>query len=576
VIRRVLVVAHGFPSHDMPGRGSFVADHVAALRAAGTEVDVASFETVQVGGGSAERARRLAVAEAAWARAVSDPSALTPSRDRDTAGIAVARLPVVRTWGQMDGSEAVEQAARHAAVLAPFGRAHAARAVRAGRPLELIHAHTGLPDGLAALSLASELGLPLVVTEYDSTLPGRLSNEGAAAAYQRLAASARVVAVSRALADRIGAALAGSGVPVPALAVLPNLVPLDRFPAPSGEPRDDDELLWVGALAEHKGIETLLRAAAIARARRPALHLRMIGGATAAESARWAALARELSVGDAVAVEPAAEREAVARAMRHAGLFVHASPWETFGMVAAEALASGLPIAATPSGGVPEIVGSDGSAGEIAAAPGPEALAEAIVALRDRIDAIDRAGLRRDVVARFGPDAVMTATAAVYEAARPVSATAPTAAVGPGPDASGLGVEPGSAMVVATRPSSAARVAALPVRTAFPVLVVGAPTPAAAPGLAARALGRIARSLPGAGPGPAPDRTTDLHASIRSTWSDVRAAAGAGRPVIVAADADDVAVVLDALGAAAVGDLAPGSLRWLADRQDASADAVGR
>ena len=318
----------------------------------------------------------------------------------------------------MDGSEAVEQAARHAAVLAPFGRAHAARAVRAGRPLELIHAHTGLPDGLAALSLASELGLPLVVTEYDSTLPGRLSNEGAAAAYQRLVASAQVVAVSRALADRIGAAMAGSGVPVPALAVLPNLVPLDRFPAPSGEPRDDDELLWVGALAEHKGIETLLRAAAIARARRPALHLRMIGGATAAESARWAALVRELSIGDAVVVEPAAEREAVARAMRHAGLFVHASPWETFGMVAAEALASGLPVAATPSGGVPEIVGSDGSAGEIAAAPGPEALAEAIVALRDRLDAIDRAGLRRDAVARFGPDAVLAATAAVYDAAR--------------------------------------------------------------------------------------------------------------------------------------------------------------
>jgi hypothetical protein len=41
---RVLVVARGYPSFDAPGRGSFVADHVTALRDAGAEVVVTSFE----------------------------------------------------------------------------------------------------------------------------------------------------------------------------------------------------------------------------------------------------------------------------------------------------------------------------------------------------------------------------------------------------------------------------------------------------------------------------------------------------------------------------------------------------
>ena len=53
---RVLVVARGYPSFDAPGRGSFVADHVMALRDAGAEVVVASFETVQARGPQAGRA----------------------------------------------------------------------------------------------------------------------------------------------------------------------------------------------------------------------------------------------------------------------------------------------------------------------------------------------------------------------------------------------------------------------------------------------------------------------------------------------------------------------------------------
>ena len=85
-------------------------------------------------------------------------------------------------------------AARHAAPLLAFGRALAARSAADGSPIEVIHAHNGLPDGVAALSLAAELGVPLVVTEHDSTLSDRLRRPEAAATYRELLTRANRIA----------------------------------------------------------------------------------------------------------------------------------------------------------------------------------------------------------------------------------------------------------------------------------------------------------------------------------------------------------------------------------------------
>ena len=101
---RVLVVARGYPSFDAPGRGSFVADHVTALRDAGAEVVVTSFETVQARGPQAEREAAADAAERVWHGTLTDPAALTVGGRFGADRVPVARLPVVRTWGTMDGS----------------------------------------------------------------------------------------------------------------------------------------------------------------------------------------------------------------------------------------------------------------------------------------------------------------------------------------------------------------------------------------------------------------------------------------------------------------------------------------
>jgi glycosyltransferase involved in cell wall biosynthesis len=561
---RVLVVARGYPSFDAPGRGSFVADHVAALRDAGAHVVVASFETVQARGPQPERAAAAEAAEALWGQTLSDPAALTPGGRFGADGVPVARLPVVRTWGAMDGSEVPVMVARHRASLVVFGEALAA----AGYRFDVVHAHNGLPDGAAAARLASGLRVPLIVTEHDSTLPDRLVDPGAAAAYRDLLSTATVVAVSQALADRVAARLSGPGRPAAALhGVLANVVPLGRFGPPStSDPRDLDELLWVGARAPHKGFETLLRAFAAVHDRRAALHLRAIGPSTPDDERRWHELIDGLGIRGAVDLEPATGREEVGAAMRRAGLFVHPSRFETFGMVAAEALASGLPVAATPSGGVESILGGDPQRGEVASAPTPEALADAIERLRDRLQSIDRSALRETIEGRYAPEIVAGRTLTLYQEAGARDVAEPSAsATRPGSDRRPIV----AAVVVGTHGSTAARVDALP-DGPLPIRLV---RPGAAPVRAATSgerglLTRVARLRSGP-----PSKPRD---PIEDAWRDLGGEAGAGRVVLVPADVEDVTAIASAFAGEGAAHLAPGSLRWLGDVRDASAARVGR
>jgi glycosyltransferase involved in cell wall biosynthesis len=567
---RVLVVARAYPSFDAPARGSFVHDHVAALKAAGADPIVASFETIQVRGDEDGRKARAARAEAAWSGVVADHAACNAGPRLSAPGAPVARLPVIRTWRALDGSEVPEMASRHAAPLLTFGRALAARSAAAGRPIEVIHAHNGLPDGVAALSLAAALGVPLVVTEHDSTLRDRLRRPEAAAAYRELLRHARVVAVSQAQADRVTAALSDHGEPASApLAIVPNVVPLDHFPSTRQPSREADQLLWVGARSEHKGIDTLLRAMAVAHRRRPSLRLRMIGSATNAEDARWQALADELGIRDEVSFEPVAARSVVGPEMQQAGIFVHPSPFETFGMVAAEALASGLPVAATPSGGVEEIVGRDGRFGEIATDATPDALADAILRLHDRLAEIDRDAMRASIEARFSPAAVAARTLELYDEVRRAAGQPPAGrTTGQPPDHAAPSSKPvAAALFVAAH--GADRLSAIHLTSGrLPVAVV-APDSTPRTTRGDRWVRRLTRTR-------APDARTGFLEAIRGRWDELAAEHPDGRVVIVPADVGDLEAAIDALGQTATTNLAPGSRRWLADRQDASTEPVRR
>ncbi|HLO36192.1 MAG TPA: glycosyltransferase, partial [Candidatus Deferrimicrobium sp.] len=231
---RILFLARWYPSHDAPGRGSFVADQAHALLQAGVDVVVASWEPALV--------TSLADADgaaAAWARAIErSPLPLATPRSWG-AGVPVARLPTVMPADPV-ARHPVDLARWQAATVVPFGRALAA-----AWPFDAVHAHTGLPDGLAAGDLADDLGLPLLTTEHDGSLDVRLADDRARAAYRTLVGARRgLVAVSDRLADQMARL---SGVDRARISVIPNLIDRTLFRPDPAVVRDSNELLWVGS-----------------------------------------------------------------------------------------------------------------------------------------------------------------------------------------------------------------------------------------------------------------------------------------------------------------------------------------
>jgi glycosyltransferase involved in cell wall biosynthesis len=399
---RVLIVARWYPAHDNPGRGSFVADLVEALVGEDCDVRVASWE--YAGYNRLSPRRSVMRATELWAAAVSKADAFNTPRSWG-AGVPVARLPALHMTDETLG----QQIDAHAASLLAFGTALHDR-----WPFEVIHAHTGLPDGVAATRLGPAVGTPVVVTEHDRTLRERLpaSAEARRVYRQMLDDAGLTVAVSAQYRDLLCTALE---VPSSTIDVLPNALPAAFFSAPLEALRDPNELLYVGGRKENKGMTTLLEAFALARATHPTLHLRLVGQSESEEDERqWHGLAEELGIAGSVQFEPPGDRIAVARAMSRAGIFVHPSPFESFGMVAGEALAAGLPIAATPSG-VEEIVGTDGTVGEIAAGLDAAALHQAIERVLERRSQFvpER---QRQAVARFEASNVARETIGRYRA----------------------------------------------------------------------------------------------------------------------------------------------------------------
>jgi len=201
------------------------------------------------------------------------------------------------------------------------------------------------------------------------------------------------------------------------VAVIPNAVAVDEFGAPPEGDHVSGELLFVGSRLPTKGIEDLLRAFAIVRASRSDATLRLIGpAAPGGGDAAWQKVATELGIADAVRFEPATDRAGVAAAMGRADLFVHPSPRETFGVVAVEALASGLPVVAVDSGGVTEVLGdAPERRGALAPRGDHGALAAAVLRAFERRGTFDPDELRADVIARFGAAPVAARLVELYE-----------------------------------------------------------------------------------------------------------------------------------------------------------------
>jgi glycosyltransferase involved in cell wall biosynthesis len=280
-------------------------------------------------------------------------------------------------------------------------------------PFDVIHSHFIYPEGVIASRIGAELGLPVVSSEHAMWRPWldrhpsvKRQVEGA------LPRIARITAVSDALRQSI-VSLFGSDVPVD---VVPNVVDERIFSAPrDDEPRDPNQLLFVGLIRHVKGLDVLIHALGHLAPDYPNLHLVVAGGSfyrayeRDANQVRMlvAALGLESRVRFLGEVQPSD----VATLMRQSALLVVPSRRETFSLVTAEALASGTPVVATRCGGPEEILTEE--TGQLVGVDDPAGLAVAIETALSR--RYDRAQLRRHAVDSFGIAAAAARLGKLYE-----------------------------------------------------------------------------------------------------------------------------------------------------------------
>ncbi len=179
--------------------------------------------------------------------------------------------------------------------------------------------------------------------------------------------------------------------------VIANGIDLDAFAVGPGGP----DAAWAGRIVAEKAPHLAIEAA-----RAAGLRLRLAGPII--DRVYWAAEVRP-RLGDGIEYVGHLDHGDLASLIGHSGVLLMTPVWEEpFGLVAAEAMASGTPVAAFDRGGVGKVVGP--AAGCLA----PRDDVRALAAAAQRAMALDRAGVRGHARAHLGIDAMGEAYEAFY------------------------------------------------------------------------------------------------------------------------------------------------------------------
>jgi glycosyltransferase involved in cell wall biosynthesis len=280
------------------------------------------------------------------------------------------------------------------------------------RGYDVIHVHWPVPN--AVLGLAARLGrrAPTVSTFYSLELRlGGTSKPVRSLIRWTVTSPQRVVAISTATAAALREL-----APVP-VEVIPYSLPAMTVPERTRPRGGTFQVLFVGRLVARKGVDVLLRARAAQRTVRP-VELVICGGGPEREALE--ALAAQLGIAHDVRFEGRVSDERLHEAYAEADAFVLPAvidargDSEGLGVVLLEAMSAGVPVVASATGGIVDIV-ADGAG--LTVPPGdPEALAAALDRLADDDEvaaALAEAGRAR-LAGPFAWDGIVERWLAVY------------------------------------------------------------------------------------------------------------------------------------------------------------------
>ncbi len=211
---------------------------------------------------------------------------------------------------------------------------------------DINHVHVALPIAPALLDLSE---VPLIITEHSSHVRHECQIPEVADLYRRSITEAKAfICVSRFLQKEISRTLnieIGS-----TWKIVPNIVDFSAFHYQHKREYSCKSWVYVGALYESKGVMNLLKTFNHFTANYEAdAQLTLIGGGPLEEWIKR--YSRRNRIDHLVDIRGPVRREDLAEIFSTKDLMVHLSPYETFGIVSLEAIASGLPVVSIKNGG---------------------------------------------------------------------------------------------------------------------------------------------------------------------------------------------------------------------------------
>ncbi len=367
----VVIAARGLPGGDTPTHGIFEWQQARALARSGLQVSYASLDI-------------------RWLHRTRDWGV----RHRSCDGVDVFDL----NWPLGKVPARVQTAALRAAWRGAWQEISSDLG-----PIDVVHAHFA-PWGNAVATSSLREHYAVVITEHWTKLN---TTEEPPAGLLRMARHAYraadvVLAVSEPQAQVLRRR---TGCEVQ---VLPNMIQVDDFaPAAAvrGERRRGRQLITIGHLRPEKRHRQLVELVA----QMGDVSLEIIGNGP--ERLAVQHTIDRLGVADRVRLIGHLERPDIVRHLAAADVFVLPSRVETFGVVVIEALAAGLPVVCTRSGGPETLVSQD--TGLVVDDIGPEFEAS----IRTALDQDWRVSQLTDAAARFRPETIAAELTEVYQLA---------------------------------------------------------------------------------------------------------------------------------------------------------------
>ena len=281
------------------------------------------------------------------------------------------------------------------------------RIIKDGFRIDLVHAHSYLPAGIAATRFAKEEGIPVVVTEHSSDLLSTNVEGVRASLLSEVVESCdKFICVSNKLKESV---LNITKCDESKVTVIPNVVD-SMFEYNSSEHKHNFTFISIGNLIQRKRFDLTIDAFSKAFKKDENVKLKIIGDGTLRTNLEDRV--RALGEDKRISFLGRMERKEVVKHLQEADCLVLPSDYETFGVAYIEALAVGNPVIGTKNGGSEDIINLEN--GILVDKDDVNQLSKAMRCIYTEIDNYDRLQIASSTMQKYGRAAIGNEIKKIY------------------------------------------------------------------------------------------------------------------------------------------------------------------